>query len=259
MASDVWDPLQYRRFEAERRQPFDDLRRLLRAVPGGRVVDVGCGTGALTAELHQSSGAAETLGVDSSPAMLAEAAALRVPGLSFRLGDAAQMEGSGFDLVFANASLQWVPDHLRLVPRLREALAPGGQLAFQVPANFDHPSHLLARDVAAEPRFASALAAADPIPEVPVLAPERYAELLDDLGCIGQHVRLQVYGHHLESSDAVVEWVRGTLLTRYRSRLPPGEYDAFVDRYRALLVQRLGPAQPYFYAFKRILAWAEFP
>lgn len=253
VAADAWDPEQYQRFEAERRQPFDDLVALVRPVPGGRALDLGCGTGALTAELHVATKAAKTLGIDTSAAMLAATAGLDVPGLRFRLGDAAQIPTGEWDLIFANACLQWVPDHLGLVPRLRSGLSPGGQLAFQVPANYDHVSHRLAAEIAAEAPFD--LRGNEP---APVLAPEQYAELLDRLGSVEQQVRLQVYGHHLESADAVVEWVKGTLLTRYRSRLEAAAYDEFVARYRAGLTERLGPARPYFYAFKRILAWARF-
>ncbi|HEX3947044.1 MAG TPA: methyltransferase domain-containing protein, partial [Acidimicrobiales bacterium] len=127
----TWDPEQYGRFEAERQQPFDDLLARCRPVPGGTVVDLGCGTGRLTAELHRASGAARTVGVDSSPAMLAEAPA-GVAGLSFLQGDLAGWDGPAVDLVFANASLQWVGDHPALLARLRRYLRPGGQLAFQV-------------------------------------------------------------------------------------------------------------------------------
>jgi trans-aconitate 2-methyltransferase len=206
--------------------------------------------------------------------MLAEAVRHERAGLSFRLGDAGEIgvgedvvpgggpergDGAGWDLVFANASLQWVPDHAGLLPRLRQALAPGGQLAFQVPANSDHPSHLVASEVAAEAPFAAALAPCPPDPAASVLPAEEYAEILDRLGVADQHVRLQVYGHHLDSQDAVVEWVSGTLLTRYRSKLDPASYDAYLARYRARLSERLGPSRPYFYAYKRILVWARFP
>jgi len=257
----AWDPAQYQRFAVERRQPFGDLVALCAPIPGGAVVDLGCGTGQLTAELHQALAASETVGVDSSAAMLANAPT-GVPGLSFAVGDLAAWAGPPVDVVFANASLHWVDDHPSLLARLRAGLRPGGQLAFQVPANFDHPSHRIAADVAAEPPFADALAAAGGPPAdrgTAVLAPAAYAELLDGLGAAAQHVRLQVYGHHLDSTGAVVDWVAGTLLTPYRDRLDPATYDAFVDRYRHRLLAAVGDRRPYFYAFPRVLCWARFP
>ena len=59
----------------------------------------------------------------------------------------------------------------------------------------------------------------------------------------------------LESPDAVVEWVRGTLLTDYESRMPEAMYREFVARYRERLNAALGDQRPYFYPFKRILLW----
>ena len=84
---DTWSPGQYQRFAAERAAPFHDLLALVRPVPGGRVVDLGCGSGELTAQLHRRLEAAATLGVDSSPAMLERAAAVAGDGLHFEAGD----------------------------------------------------------------------------------------------------------------------------------------------------------------------------
>ncbi|MGB8930562.1 MAG: methyltransferase domain-containing protein, partial [Anaeromyxobacteraceae bacterium] len=146
MATDAWNPELYARFAAERAQPFHDLLALVRAHPGMRVVDLGCGPGELTAHLHRALAARETLGLDSSDAMLARAAAHAGGGLTFAKGDVGAFSGEGYDLVFSNAALHWVPDHEPLLARLAGALAPGGQLAVQVPANHDHLSHRLARE-----------------------------------------------------------------------------------------------------------------
>jgi trans-aconitate 2-methyltransferase len=258
---DGWTPEQYERFRSERRQPFDDLLALCRPVTGGRVVDLGCGTGDLTVELHERLGAASTVGVDLSESMLARAKAdhADVDGVTFESGDISTWLGQDLDLVFANASLQWIDDHLNLLARMRTALVPEGQLAFQVPANFRHPSHVLARQVANESPFIDALDG--DVPEDRgrfVLLPELYADLLYELGAREQVVRMEVYGHELSSTAEVVEWVMGTLLTPYRSRLSPELFDQFVDRYRELLLEELGDREPYFYGFRRILCWARF-
>jgi trans-aconitate 2-methyltransferase len=256
-----WNPDQYERFHAERRRPFDDLAALCLPVPGGRVVDLGCGTGNLTAELHARMQAAATVGVDSSESMLARARANHgnVVGLTFSTGNIETWLGEGLDLVFANASLQWVDDHLNLLARMRTALGAGGQIAFQVPSNYRHPSHLLARQVANESPFIDALD--EDAPEDRgrfVLSPEIYADLLYELGARKQVVRMEVYGHELSSTSDVVEWVMGTLLTPYRTRLSPELFTAFVDRYRERLLEELGDREPYFYGFRRILCWACF-
>ena len=258
---DGWIPEQYERFRSERQQPFDDLLTLCHPVEGGRIVDLGCGTGLLTKILHEEMGAKETVGIDSSPAMLARAQSSfgDVPGLSFAQGDIATWLDEGLDLVFANASLQWIDDHLNLLARMRTALREDGQLAFQVPANYRHPSHVLAHAVANESPFIDALYG--DVPEDRgrfVLSPELYADLLYELGAKDQVVRMEVYGHELESTGEVVEWVMGTLLTPYRTRLSPELFDEFVERYRERLNEELGEREPYFYGFRRILCWARF-
>ena len=132
-------------------------------------------------------------------------------------------------------------------------LVPGGELAVQMPANFDHVSHTLAVEIAREQPFSGAMRGY--VRTFSVLRPEEYAALLHKLGFVAQSVRLQVYGHVLESPDAVVEWVRGTLLTDYESRMPEAMYAEFVARYRERLYAALGDQRPYFYPFKRILLW----
>jgi trans-aconitate 2-methyltransferase len=264
MRDDAWDPGQYLKFGTQRAQPFFDLLALVDPVPGGEVVDLGCGTGELTARLHTHTGARNTVGIDSSAAMLADAEPHAGDGLTFELGDIASLDARArFDVVFSNAALHWVPDHTALLQRLTAALRPGGQLAVQVPANGDHPSHALAGEIAGEPLFREAIGgaalAAARDGAAAVLPPGRYAELLDELGFAEQHVRLQVYGHHLASTADVVEWTKGTTLTRYERLLPPELFEQFVTRYRDRVLDVLGDHRPYFYAFKRILFRARLP
>jgi trans-aconitate 2-methyltransferase len=259
--ADPWDPVRYERFAAERNAPFFDLLALVHPIPGGRAADLGCGTGALTAELHRRVQASETLGLDSSAAMLERARAVAGGGLRFVRGDIATFGAVGepgggrrWDLVFSNAAMQWVPDHPRLLERLTATLAPGGQLAVQVSANHDHVSHLVAAEIAAREPFGGAMGGYRRVN--PVEVPERYAELLEHLGFAEQHVRLQIYPHHLAGPEQVIEWARGTLLTDYQRRMPPELFEEFLATYRERLLPRLDQRRPYFYPFKRILLWA---
>lgn len=252
---DTWRPAQYEKFRDQRAQPFFDLLALVEPRPGMRAVDLGCGTGDLTSELHRRLAGQSTLGVDTSPAMLEKAAAHAGAGLRFKIADLGSFEPKEpFDLVFSNAAVQWVSDHPRLFERLRRLVAPGGQLAVQMPANHDHPSHVVARLVAEREPFASLLAGY--VRDSPVLLPEAYAELLHRLGFKRQHVRLQVYTHLLPSREDVVEWVKGTLLTDYEKRLSSEQFAAFLEAYRLELSTRLAEASPFLYPFKRVLLWA---
>jgi trans-aconitate 2-methyltransferase len=252
--TDAWSPEQYQRFQEERSQPFYDLLALIRAAPGMRVLDLGCGTGELTRVLHEKLGARETVGIDSSPAMLAKAAVHAGPGLRFVCGDIRGDLPGPCDLLFSNAALQWVPEHEALFARLTSLLGERGQLAVQMPANHEHPSHLVATELAAEPPFAHVLRGE--APRRAVLPPPEYAALLHRLGFAEQRVRLEVYGHLLQSRDEVIEWVKGTLLTPYQARLGDTLYAAFLSRYRERLLPRLEDTRPYFYPFQRLLLWA---
>lgn len=251
---DVWNPERYGKFRDERAAPFLDLLSLVEPSEAPRLVDLGCGTGELTRLAHERLGARETLGVDSSSAMLERAAAQAGAGLSFRRGDLGSFGGGPYDVVLSNAAIHWVPDHEALLPRLAALLAPGGQLALQAPANDDHPSHAVAREVAREPAFAGPLGGF--VRESPVLAPEAYAAILFRLGFPRQRVRVEVYAHRLASRDDVVEWVRGTTLTDYEKRLDPAVWSAFLARYRERLAAALPDERPFLYTYRRVFLWA---
>lgn len=252
VTEDPWSPEQYERFRAEREQPFWDLLRLLAVPDGGSAADLGCGTGVLTRELHRALRARHTVGVELSESMLARAREVHEPGLRFVRGDiAAWTPEEPCDVLFSNAALQWLDHHDELFARLRSILAPGGVLAVQVPANYDHASHTVAAEVALEEPFSSAMDGYTH--RATVLTPEAYAAMLYTLGLRDLHVRLQVYAHELDSTSDVVEWVRGTLLTDYRPRMPEAMFAGYVARYRARLLDTIGDQRPYLFAFKRIL------
>jgi trans-aconitate 2-methyltransferase len=251
MTTDTWDPAIYAQFKAERDLPARDLVAMVEPVAGGRVIDLGCGTGEITALVHQQAQAAQTVGVDSSAAMLERSPVHAGDGIRFELGDIAVVPAAGdeWDVVFANASLQWVDDHDALFARLHGALRPGGQLLVQMPANFDHPTHTIADQIG----MRHGMAPLDRFESI--LPPDGYALLLDRLGFASQHVRLQVYLHHLASTSALLDWVSGSLLTRYRRDLGD-RYDEFLVQYRAALLDAMGDPEgtrPYAFTFKRLL------
>lgn len=223
-----WDPGQYARFSTERARPFFDLVARVGARTPAYVVDVGCGSGELTALLAQRWPDADVEGVDSSAEMLARAPT-GVPRLRFVQADAATWRPSRRpDVVVSNAALQWVDGHESVLRELASGLAPGGWLAVQVPGNVDAASHVLLREIAA--RW---------LPELPrrpttVLDPAGYAALLG--GC-GLHVDAweTTYLHVLPGPDPVLEWVRGTALRPVLAALAPDRCEAFLAEYGAAL------------------------
>jgi trans-aconitate 2-methyltransferase len=262
MSPDPWSPERYLRFAEERAAPFHDLLALVGEVaPGGRAVDLGCGTGALTATLHRTLGMGTTLGVDSSQAMLGKAEAHAGAGLSFARGDLEADDlgtgGGPFDVVFSNAALHWVDGHPALLPRLAALLAPGGVLAVQVPANERHLSQRAAVALAQTEPFAQALDGW--VRRTPVMEPEGYAMALADLGLDELSVRAQVYLHQLPDAEALVTWMAGTTLTAYERRLPAGLFEQFLKRYGRVLAEQLPGEGPVPFPFRRILFRARRP
>jgi trans-aconitate 2-methyltransferase len=101
MAKDSWNPEQYEKFKNQRSAPFFDLMNFVLPVAGSKVIDLGCGTGELTAELHRYIGASETLGMDSSDEMLKKAEAFSSAGLHFAKGLIESWSAPGeYDVIF---------------------------------------------------------------------------------------------------------------------------------------------------------------
>ncbi|HEX8141864.1 MAG TPA: methyltransferase domain-containing protein [Pyrinomonadaceae bacterium] len=250
-----WNPDRYRQFQKERFEPFDDLFRLVRRREGMRVVDLGCGTGELTLKLADGLPGSSVTGIDSSSEMLAQAAKYARDGLSFAGGSIESVSGE-WDLVFSHAAIQWVEDHVSLIPRLFGLVRRGGQLAVQVPSNHGHATHTLILEIAGQEPFRKALGGW--ARRSPVLPIESYAELLYQEGAEEIVVFEKVYPHVLESSDALADWTRGTALVPYFERLSEDLHEPFMQRYRERL-SALWPERPVFYGFKRTLFAATRP
>lgn len=239
----TWSPSQYARFEAERNRPIHDLLAQLPVEGVAKVVDLGCGPGNSTELLIERFPGAVVSGMDSSAEMIA-AARKRLPGVVFEVADIkGWRSGEGpLDLIFANAALQWVPDHATLLPTLLAELAPGGRLAVQMPDNLDEPSHRLMREVAADGTWAARLAGSAGARHARHGA-DWYFRLLREAGA-EVDVWRTTYHHPLAGgAKAVVEWFKGSGLRPYVQPLEPEEADAFLARYEAA-VGKAYPALP---------------
>lgn len=235
-----WDPGQYLQFGDARGRPFADLMSRVPAEDPDLVVDLGCGPGNLTRLLAERWRGAEVVGVDASAEMVERAVSEgEGPRLRFTLGDLRDWEPDRpVDVLTSNATLQWVPGHLDLLPRLVDAVRPGGWLAFQVPGNFGEPSHIELAALRATPRWRERLAGAE-VERPSAEEPSTYLEALVGLGCsadVWETTYLQV----LPGPDAIVSWMTGTGLRPVLGVLDDTEREEFVADYR----ERVAPAYP---------------
>lgn len=231
-----WDPDRYLTFADERGRPFVDLVGQVRADAPQEVVDLGCGPGNLTGLLAERWPDAHVVGLDSSPEMVDKARA-QGQRVEYAVADLRDWRPERpVDVLVSNATLQWVPGHLELLPGLLEHVAPGGWFAFQVPGNFDEPSHTIRRDLAAEPAYAAHTAGADhPASHDP-------ATYYDALAATGARVEVweTTYTHVLRGPDPVFTWVSATGARPTLQALPDDLRPAFEAEFK----HRLAAAYP---------------
>jgi len=227
----TWSATQYSRFEAERTRPVRDL---VAAIPKDDVhtaVDLGSGPGNSTEVLIARYPEADVTGLDNDHDMV-RAARERLPQTAFDLADIGQWQAPApVDVILANASLQWLPDHATLYPHLVQQLAPGGVLAIQTPDNLQEPAHALAREVAASGPWASRIGN--------VRHPQRhdaswYYALLQPV-CSQVEVWRTTYMHPLQGHQAVVEWFKGSALRPYLAQLDEAERADYLKAYLAAI------------------------
>lgn len=253
----MWDPRQYGRYAEQRARPFFDLMARVGAEDPRLVLDLGCGSGELTAALARRWPGAAVVGVDSSEAMI-ESARSRGPRdgqPAFVLGDVRDWEPPGpVDVLVSNAVLQWVPGQFGVLARWTRFLAAGGWIAVQLPGNFDQPGHVIMRELAASPRWRPLLAgvalnrqAADPAD---------YLDLLAMAGCETDAWET-TYLHVLTGDNPVLEWYKGSGLRPVIDALGAGLADQFVAEYGERIRQAY-PPRPYgtVLPFRRVFAVA---
>ena len=252
----IWDPDRYLTYADERGRPFVELLARVDADTPRTVVDLGCGPGNLTALLLERWPTADVLGLDSSAEMIGRAR--EQAGVRFQVADLREWrpERRSVDVLVSNATLQWVPGHLDLLPRLVEAVAPGGRLAFQVPGNFAEPSHTIRAELAAQAPYAEHLTGV----AVPSSHdPSVYLDALAGLGCTVDAWET-TYLHVLTGPDPVFTWVSGTGARPTLQALPDDLRARFEEEYQRRLVaaypqREHGVVLP----FRRIFVVAQVP
>lgn len=237
-----WSPTQYTKFENERNRPVHDLLAHIATPDPKTAADIGCGPGNSTELLQARFPHARVTGMDSSQNMI-DAARKRLPEIAFEVGDIAGWASrERFDVILANAALQWVPDHAALLPALLDRLAGGGSLAVQMPDNLDEPAHVLMRETAAQGPWAATLAGAAKARE-PRRSVDWYYRVLREAGATVDIWR-SIYHHPLaDGAPAIVEWFKGTGLRPFIDPLDEADRAGYLERYTSA-VAKAYPAQP---------------
>jgi trans-aconitate 2-methyltransferase len=244
------------------------------------VVDLGCGTGAGTAMLCERWPEAVVVGIDSSDEMLSKALARKQAESGHSRGELMLRDGpalsapprgsvsfvkadilswtpepSTVDVIFSNAALHWIPGHEGLFGSWVEGLRKGGALAFQVPGNFDAPSHTLLADLANSAEWRQRFPAGDPANKV--RSPSEYYRLLRR---VAEDVDVweTTYYHRLRGDDPVFDWVSATALRPYVEALSAEERPTFAESYKGLLrvAYPREPSGETLFPFRRIFAVA---
>lgn len=252
----MWNPDTYLAFADHRGRPFYELLSRVAAEAPRRVVDLGCGPGNLTETLARRWPGATVEAWDSSPEMVAAA---RGRGLEAHAGAIEDWEPQpDTDVVVSNAALQWVPSHRDLLVRWARLLPAGAWMAFQVPDNFDAPSHHAVRTLARREPFV------EPLRDMPwrdagqVDTPVQYAGLMTDAGCVVDAWET-TYVHQLSGETPVLDWITGTALTQVKGRLS----EELWERYRQDIIPMLAEAYPRrtdgttFFPFRRVFVVAQ--
>jgi trans-aconitate 2-methyltransferase len=229
-----WSAKQYVAFEDERTRPARDLLAAIPPVDARLAIDIGCGPGNSTQLLVERFANATVRGLDSSADMI-EAARQRLPQVRFDTADIDTWNEPGpFDVIFANAVLQWLPDHATLLPALASRLTQGGSLAIQMPDNLNEPSHRLMREVAADGPWVSKLADAAGQRTEMASASDYYSMLRPH--CARVDVWRTTYHHPLAGgASGVVEWFKGSGLRPFLAPLDEVEKAQYLKQYQTAI------------------------
>lgn len=255
---DPWSPEQLARFLFLRRPAILDLMAGIEPAKAMNILDVGCGSGEVTLELHERFNARATLGIDISKRMLAaaERAAAESDTLRFQLGDVNAVSVSDrFDLVFSNGVFHQVRDHVATLTHWTSLLTETGQLAIQLPSNSDSFPIAMGLELARSPRY---VAHSDGVGwSVRALTPREYSETLFALGFSQRRVRLEAESHVLASGSMLLEWLRTTFLADLEAVMPKPVFREYLGEYVTRFEAEIALADPYHYVLQRLYLWAK--
>lgn len=250
-----WDPNVYNKFKEKRYQPFYDLISHVQPTPIARILDLGCGTGELTKFVSDTFPEAEVLGVDTSAEMLSKAPKQERLSFAKRSVEEQLQLNDKWDVIVANASLQWVNDHWKLFPLIISKLSPGGQLAVQMPSQKENVLNQILLQLVQEAPYYEALNGE--IRHSPVLTLDEYTQLLYSNGAKETIVYQKVYPIIAQSTETLYEFISGSALVPYMENFQKPVKSAFTKEFKRRIEERF-PSAPMVYAFKRIFLVGRF-
>lgn len=216
MGKNDWNPELYLKFDKERSQPSIDLVSRISCDKPDKIVDIGCGPGNSTQILHQRWPEADIVGVDNSPAMIKKAST-DYPNQRWLLLDAEKDSmDEKFDIIFSNATIQWIPNHDELIKKFSHLLNDQGVLAVQLPLFFDMPLGKSISEIAKQPKWE---AATKGVKELFTIhdACFYYNQLSKHFSKI--EIWTTDYYHIMNSHYAILEMIKPTGLKPYLERL----------------------------------------
>ncbi len=230
-----WSPAQYLKFSDERTRAAGELLARVPLHEPALIYDLGCGPGNSTALLATAFPNAKIVGVDLSPAMLTAARA-NLPKLEFVEADLTAWQApEDVDLLYSNATFQWVPEHMKVLQRLLGALKSGAALAVQMPDNLNEPSHIAMREAALNAPYADKLREAAKARDVLALPSEYYAALKPQ--CQRIDIWHTIYNHPLPGIAGIVDWLKGTGLRPFLEPLTDDENKDYITQYANVLAK----------------------
>ncbi len=211
-----WNPDLYLKFNRERIQPSIDLIYRIDYEKPGNIIDIGCGPGNSTQILAERWPDAEVTGIDNSPAMI-EKAASEYPDRNWKLMDAGKDEiDEKFDIVFSNATIQWIPRHEKLLRKFHGLLKEGGVVAVQIPLFWDMPLGKSIREIARDRRWESLTR--DATAQFTIYNSSRYYDILSEI-FNSIEIWETHYFHIMDSHNSILEMIRSTGLKPYLEKL----------------------------------------
>lgn len=261
-----WNPELYNRFRHYRAEPVMEIFARLALADRERVADLGCGSGENTVEIARRSGHGEVLGLDSSRAMIEAANKLRDaldPALksriAFTLRDIRDFRAEReFSVIFSNAAFQWIPGHREIFRACLDALAPGGRIVVQMPANDEETAKIELSRLAAEPPWSEMLGGIDASFRA-VPPPEHYPRMLTELGYAAVDCYYRTFEHPMNNPGEVVEFYRATGLRPFLNALAPERHGEFLAALRDRYERAYGTAGSVIFRFRRLFIWAMRP